>query len=87
MDTSRLRNSTVIVALDVPYGEDTGQSILSVDKIAFNRPTTLLVAFDPEKPILPSLPDFPDGGLRAWSVVIGVSIMITSHLCTNDVFP
>jgi len=87
MDTTRLRNSTFTIALDAPYGKDTEQSTLSVDKIAFGRPTTLFVAFDPEKPTLPSEPDFPDGGLRAWSVVIGVSTTITSHFCSNALFP
>ena len=67
MGTTHCRNSTAIIVLDVPYGQYTVQSTLSVDRIAF----------DPEGPTLPSISDFPDGGLRAWCVVIGVSTMIT----------
>ena len=67
MGTTHCRNSTAIIVLDVPYGQYTVQSTRSVDRIAF----------DPEGPTLPSISDFPNGGLRTWSVVIGVSTMIT----------
>jgi len=76
MVTTCHRNSTDIVALDAPYGQDSIQSTLSVDR-----------NFDLEKPTLLSISDFPDGGLRAWSVVIGVSTMVTSHFCSNGLFP
>ena len=75
MNNGHRRDSTITISLDVPY-----EKVVSLDKVvAFDRPRTLIVAFVPKKPILPLIPDFPDGGRQAWSVVIGVSTTITSY--------
>jgi len=81
-------NPTVIVALDALYRQDDAiQSILSMGKISLNSLPTLPVGFDSERPsTLSSPPDFPDGGLRAWSVLIGVSTKIIAHFCSNGLF-
>ncbi|KAL4063343.1 major facilitator superfamily domain-containing protein [Scleroderma yunnanense] len=71
MDKVHNRDSALFVAFDTLYGQD----IVKVDKLPLDWPPILSVAFDPEKPKPLGSPDFPDGGLRAWSTVIGALFM------------
>ena len=84
MDNVHRKDPAVIIAFGALHRQDTVQTAPSVDsKISFDSLPTLSLGFEPERPTLPNPPDFPDGGLRAWSVVIGVSIMIIAHFRSN----
>ncbi|KIM60262.1 hypothetical protein SCLCIDRAFT_1217038 [Scleroderma citrinum Foug A] len=76
MDNVHRKDPAVIIAFGALHRQDTVQTAPSVDsKISFDSLPTLSLGFEPERPTLPNPPDFPDGGLRAWSVVIGALLM------------
>lgn len=83
MRTAPLQDSNFTGRLEAPCRKDVAEPTPSVDGLAYNLPPTPLAgSFDTEKLPPNGLPDFPDGGLRAWSVVIGVSrrTPITFHI-------
>lgn len=80
-------DSKVIAALDAPCGHDIVQSPQTKEKAAFDTSRTLIVDLGPKKPEFPPPPDFPDGGLRAWSIVFGVSTIFTTYFRSNGLFP
>ncbi|KIM54500.1 hypothetical protein SCLCIDRAFT_370864 [Scleroderma citrinum Foug A] len=76
MRTAPLQDSNFTGRLEAPCRKDVAEPTPSVDGLAYNLPPTPLAgSFDTEKLPPNGLPDFPDGGLRAWSVVIGAVFM------------
>ncbi|KAL4063341.1 MFS general substrate transporter [Scleroderma citrinum] len=71
-----IKDSNFNVTLEAPHRLDVAVPTLSVDELPYSPPPTSLAgSFDPEKPPPRDLLDFPDGGLRAWSVVIGAVLI------------
>lgn len=79
MSKVTFKNSTAVLTLDEPRrpNEDALEANLSVEELPYLpwASPPLAVSFEPEKPLTREIPDFPDGGIRAWSVVIGALFM------------
>ncbi|KAG6332856.1 hypothetical protein ID866_6232 [Astraeus odoratus] len=72
------KDSTATVTLDAFRRQDGAEAAISVEELPYQwPPAPLAVSFEPEKPAAAAvgLPEFPDGGLQAWSVVIGAVFM------------
>ncbi|KAI5990673.1 MFS general substrate transporter [Pisolithus albus] len=78
MQKVTFKDSTAVFTLDEPRRphEDAPEANLSVEELPYLwAAAPLAVSFEPEKPVSREIPDFPDGGMRAWSVVIGALLM------------
>ncbi|KAI6101026.1 MFS general substrate transporter [Pisolithus croceorrhizus] len=78
MQKVTFKDSTAVFTLDEPRRPDeyAPGANLSVEELPYLWASPpLAVSFEPEKPLTREIPDFPDGGMRAWSVVIGALFM------------
>lgn len=81
MHTASLQDSNSTGGLEAPCRKGEAEPIPSVGDLAYSTtPTPPAGSFDTEKVPPNGPPDFPDGGLRAWSVVIGVSRRNAHHV-------
>lgn len=78
MQKVTFKDSTAVITLDEPrrLNGDAPEANPSVEELPYLWASPpLAVSFEPEKPHAQEVPDFPDGGTRAWSVVIGALFM------------
>ena len=66
-------SSPVVLAQIIDDADATDSSATNVDVAATEKKEVSLPASESEKVVDADLDEFPDGGLRAWLVVTGVS--------------